>query len=211
MSSFTSWNERFHDEIEDKTTSVADAVTYANSFFYWFNDVKNVVKYGYYGYNPWYWIGANVSSNYLNDDISTNNRKKDNRSVYILNNFDETQDINKTIKNYIKDNIYSKFDENNYVLTIDGIRTNLVYTAVVSKNNITIYDNMNELDTNIVISKIKKQEYLFENVNLNEIEINALLEYNELTKIVKYIYCAFVIFKKLIFIHISTFLNFTYK
>lgn len=170
MSSSTSWNERFHDEIEDKTTSVADAVTYANSFFYWFNDVKNVVKYGYYGYNPWYWIGANVSSNYLNDDISTNNRKKDNRSVYILNNFDETQDINKTIKNYIKDNIYSEFDENNYVLeingvdekyydyvlTIDGIRTNLGYTAVVSKNNITIYDNMNELDTNIIISKIKK-------------------------------------------------------
>lgn len=34
VASFVSWNERFHDKISDKTTSVIDAVSYANSFFY---------------------------------------------------------------------------------------------------------------------------------------------------------------------------------
>lgn len=108
----------------------------------------------------------------MSESISLNNIENDNRNVYFINNIKENQDIDSIIKEYIKNNIYSKFDDSNfsleingvdekyydYVLNVDGIRTNLGYTAIVYKNNITIYDNVNGQNIDLVVGSRKNKK-----------------------------------------------------
>lgn len=171
--SHTNWLKRFNNKIKDKSTTVANAKSAADGNLYLDSRVKNGKIYGASGYNPWYFMSGGSNSS------STTNIVAEHK--YISNEYLVTKYANKTgessikqddvlstVKNFIIENIDSSFNENDYVLEVNGtdtkyydyimyvngIRTNFGYSvAVDSDGSVKLYDN-----TNSKTSESLKQE-----------------------------------------------------
>ena len=162
--SHTNWLKRFNGQIKTKTKTVAQSASSASGWIYLDNGVKNYKIYGYTTYNPWYFMNAaeKGSTSYeLDSDeyIIENNILAKNEVV------SETE-IKKSAENFIKNNINKNFnlkdykveingtDEKyyDYVLHVDGIRTNIGYTVVAEvSGQVRIYDNTE----NYIIAQVK--------------------------------------------------------
>lgn len=146
IASYKNWNSRFNAIIEDKTTSVLSAAQDASDHIYLSNSVKNYKFYGAYNKNPWYFLNTTqiASIPNLDDDLIVLSKEE---------NLSNVKSIEKELLNYNPDiNLENyKLEINgvheiyyDYVLYIDGIRTNLGYTIALNPNNksIKLIDNM---------------------------------------------------------------------
>ncbi len=173
------WSNRFMGKLADNKT-VKQAVDYANSFNYTHNDIKNTKVWGGSTKVPIY----STSNNYevMSDENLLSAKLDNNRREYAINiKVSKTDDIKESLIKFIKERINKQFDISNYMVNItssenaddnsittvydfiykiNGVKTNIGYTASVENDVITyIYDNMNghtenELK-NIRISKSK--------------------------------------------------------
>lgn len=168
--SLEKWSNRYNEKL-GQGYGVDDAVKYANSFNYMFNDVKNVtlwnhgdanIKIGKYGSSS-----KNYSTSEQNIKLNADDSIKE-RLVYSSNGLKTTKiSSNSDIENKLSE-IYQKFDSSNYIIEKNtsycyDVNTNLPteekvyydyklkigdyitdagYTVIVENNMITeIYDN----------------------------------------------------------------------
>lgn len=178
--------------------NVTNMVNYANSFGYVTSDIKNTRVYGNGGSSVF-----PSSVNAITKSASIDNRRHSINEPYNVNLY-SIQDVKSKIVELIKNNINNNVNENDFIIemaennggkiydlyfTINGIKTNLVYTAFTNESGTVItdiYDNMN----NYEISTLKNERTQFikqklantNNKNLNEISTNALKKVQEANK-----------------------------
>lgn len=191
LASLGNWSNRYNEKL-GQGYGVLDAVNYANSFNYVFDDVKNVIVW-HHG-DPNIKIGK-YSSSSKNSIISENNifnndTAKDNRLVYSSNVMDDTKiSSNSEIESKLSE-IYENFNSNNYIvekntsycydintnlpteenvyysyrLKIGDYITNAGYTVKITNGVISeIYDNNIDIEKQ---EKLLKKSYEF-NANIN--------------------------------------------
>lgn len=185
--SHTNWLERFNDELKSNSSSVQEAAEYASGFNYLDNGVKNYVIYGNKYQIPIQNFMIAKTKHYENKDY-VRNKYIINTKIDVLGEYDKKSRMKQEIERTIINKIISKFDVNDfkveingadqsvydYVLYVDGVRTDLGYTILTKDNEIlSIYDNtknksINDIKFKILIesSKIKQKR---NTINFNSI------------------------------------------
>ena len=153
VGSYENWNKRFQDKIKDKTTSVYNAAVSADNAIYLNNNVKNWKIYGTnssWNYNPWYFITGSTKASVVSPsgiNLEANEYIIKNSST-IANNTISKSEVKNIAENYIKNKLNSNFQISDYVLEIngvdvkcydyvlyvDGVRTNIGYTVIQEAN-----------------------------------------------------------------------------
>lgn len=175
--------------------NVTNMVNYANSFGYVTSDIKNTRVYGNGGSSVF-----PSSVNAITKSASVDNRRHSINELYNVNLY-SIQEVKSKIVELIKNNINNNVNENDFIIemaennggkiydlyfTINGIKTNLVYTAFTNESGTVItdiYDNMNNYEIytlkNERTQSIKQKLANTNNKNLNEISTNALKKVQE--------------------------------
>lgn len=159
--SHTNWLKRFNNKIKDKSTTVANAKRSADGYIYLDSRVKNGKIYGSSGYNPWYFMSGGSKSQTISNISSKHEYISNEYFVTKYNNneiLSKESNVLNIVENFIVENIDSSFDKSDYILEVngvdtkyydyimyvDGIRTNFGYSIAVDKDGtVRLYDNTN--------------------------------------------------------------------
>lgn len=179
VGSFVNWNKRFHDKIKDKTTSVRNAASSANNHIYLSGTVKNWRISGSSSYNPWYFINGTTTAskdNYLvleeneyiiQNEISALSSKYSNETTSEIEvmNIAENYIIRKINPDFSSSDYVLEVNGNDnkyydYILYVDGVRTNIGYTVVQEVNGvIRLFDNTNNNEIDRVKFDINSKSF----------------------------------------------------
>ena len=111
--SLENWTDRYNEKLGEGY-GVLDAVNYANSFNYLFNDVKNIIVW-HHG-DPNMKIGKYSSSSKNSIDFKDNNPERDDRLVYNFDTMNNTKISSKSDIESKLSEIYENFDSDNYII-----------------------------------------------------------------------------------------------
>ena len=171
--SHTNWLKRFNDKIKDKSTTVAGAASSASFAIYLDGRVRNYKIYGYSNYNPWYFMSGGESASAI--ALEANEYVVKEADVTMKENIITDENAKLISEEFIKSKISKDFNSDDYkveingveekyidyILYVNGVRTNAGYTVVVDKNGeVRLHDN-----TNVGVRKIKS--------NINSISSKA--------------------------------------
>lgn len=176
--------------------SISNQITYANSFTYSSNAIKNTRVYGN--------TSQSVFPSSINNPSYKSSTSNDNRrnivNIPFTKKYDDKTELDLAkieLSKIIIDNINKEFSEKNYLIEvanndfgkiydlyfmIDNVKTNIGYTIFVNKDNVVtdIYDNMNgykesELLKNNNISNVLKENSVS---NLKKQNIDSFIHNN---------------------------------
>lgn len=169
--SHTNWLKRFNDKLKTNSSTIQEAASYADGYNYVDNGVKNYVIYGNKFQIPAHgFLIAMTNPNLKDDDVE--NQYVINEKVFIPNNYDSVSYMKQNIDQIITSKISSTFNKNDYkieingvdqkiydyVLYVNGVRTDLGYTVITKNNEIlSIYDNTKNKNINILKLEIASQ------------------------------------------------------
>lgn len=178
--SHTNWLKRFNNKIKDKTTTVSSAKSSADGYIYIDSRVKNGKIYGFGNYNPWYFMNGGSSSralslsnyekelNYLSPNQTlitkqlSGSNLTDTFKQYIINNVDE----NFESENYVLEINGTDTKYYDYILYIDGVRTDYGYTVSVENGSVAkLLNNMKDKKVDTLKAKLSKKISVKSNYN----------------------------------------------
>ncbi len=180
IASYKNWNKRFNEKIKDKSTSALSAAESASNHIYLSNTVKNYRLYGKFNKNPWYFLNTKSTDNLISNERISSIKINENTDGIVKNYNENIQEIDSYLMNEIGNinlNDY-KLEINgvhktyyDYVLYINGVRTNLGYTIVKDNttNELTLYNNAPE-------DKIQTAKRIITNSNINTLTFEKSIE-----------------------------------
>ena len=162
------WITRFWPRIVAGDT-IQQAATYAKSFYYPQNS-SGVKEYKIYGSTG---LRLTLSKNNVAASYQVSNQASDqvSRNEYVFEKTATKDTITDLIKKTLNKDFYNyeytlkeTYPENgdekvtiqDYVLTVNGVETNLAYTVRIDDNEIKIYDNTEGKDFKVVKEKVEK-------------------------------------------------------
>jgi Uncharacterized protein conserved in bacteria len=157
--SHTNWLKRFNDKLKTNNSTIQAAATHASGYTYVDNGVKNYKIYGDKHQIPLHNFLIAMMMN--NNTTVQENQYVINSEITISKNLSTEENMKASINAIISNNISSKFNSYDYkievngtdeiiydyVLYVNGVRTDLGYSVITKDNKIlSIYDNTRNLN-----------------------------------------------------------------
>ena len=164
IASYKNWNKRFNEKIKDKSTSALSAAESASNHIYLSNTVKNYRLYGKFNKNPWHFLNTKSTDNLISSERISNIKinKNNDENTQIIDSYLMNEIGNIDLNDYKLEvnGVHQRYYD--YVLYINGVRTNLGYTIVKDNttNELILYNNAPE-------DKIKTAKRIITNSNIN--------------------------------------------